>query len=230
MRKKTVSIQERFFMQAIGGQLFAQAPLCQPRKVDIIMKKVGEQFRKDAVETMSQWFVLMVEEDKLKEYLRKTLLSIPEFEELNLSQMEYDNGVKVHDEDRGKFKFTSAYDVETSESWKYDFIDLDAFIGNAERNIWMLMDYETDCFCCIHNPRDGESRPKECSTCLVNPGFKINYETCRYPKGKYTFACKHNCKCDYYIGCDECDKKDTCEHRCESSCEGCELAINHIDR
>lgn len=229
MRSKVIRIQERFFMQAIGGQLFAQAPLCQPRKVETIMKKVFDQFRKDATESMSQWFVLMIEEDKLEEYLRKVLLAIPEFEELNLSQIEYDNGVKVHDENRGKYKFTSAYDVETSESWRDDFIDLDAFIRNAMRNMYMLIDNDIDCFCCVHNTEEGK-KSGECLNCIVNPNFKINYEPGRQPKGKYTFACTHNCRKDLYIGCDECDEKNECVYRCEHSCKDCKLAINHINK
>lgn len=174
-------------------------------------------------------YILYIEEDRLYDYIDQLLKSIPEFEELNLSQIEYDNGVNVHDENRSKYSFRSAYDIETVDSWKEDFIDLDAFVRNVVRGIINIEESDMDCFCCKHN-KEGNKDSEVCKTCVLNPSFKNNYESDRTPKGEYTFACTYDCKKGYYIGCDECKEKYTCEYRCQHSCKGCKLAINHINK
>ena len=221
MRKQSVSINERTLMYVIGGQLFSQAPNRQPRKVEIIMQKVRDAFRKDATNS-NEFYTMSIQEDKLYSYISNLLYAIPEFEELNLTQLQYENGVKVSDESRPKYGFTSAYDKETSESWKRDFIDLDAFIRNVVNGIYDQEFLMEDCFNCINKGTD------KCKTCILNPDFKVNRESCRQPKGKYTFACKYDCFKSYYICCEECDKNKSCEHRCDSHSSSCGLAISRI--
>ena len=229
-RKKLICLTEKTFMQILGGELYRHAPNSQPRKADIIMAKARDLFRKDA-NNYNEWYSLYIEEDLLYKYIDELLKSIPEFEELNLSQIEYDNGVNVHDEDRAKYSFTSAYDVETPESWKGDFIDLDAFVNNVVWGILNLIETDKNCVCCIHyNNIDNATNSEKCKMCTLNRNFKVNYESDRNPKGDYTFACTYDCKKGYYIGCDECKEKDTCEYRCQHSCKGCKLAINHIKK
>lgn len=226
MRKELITITERTMMQAIGGQLFAQAPKYQPRKVDIIMKIFQDLFREDANKIEANWYELVIDEKELNEYLHTRLMSIQEFRELNLSQIEYENNIDVDDENRSEYKFTSAYDVETEDSWRDDFVDLDAFVRNVKRNIYMIMDNDRDCFLCKYNKVENTS---ECEDCVLNSKLKLKYEPYREPRGKYTFACKYDCKHNRYIGCDECDKKGDCRYKCNHSCKGCELAINHVN-
>lgn len=223
MRTELIRLYERDLLKAVGGQLFAQSPNGYPRKSETIMKKVRDNFRKEAINDNFH-FRMNIPTDELYVYIDRLLKSIPEFEELNLSHNEYYNGVKVHDEDRPSFGFVSSYDVETEESWKDDFVDLDAFVRNVCSNINMIMNYETDCFCCIHN---GKEDSEACKTCVYNINYTNNYESDRTPKGKYTFACKYDCPNGYYIGCNECDKKEDCKFRCKESCRGCSLAINY---
>lgn len=227
-RKKLIMVSESTFMQALGGELYRHAPNRQPRKADIITIKARDLFRKDA-KNNNEWYILYIEEDSLYDYIDKLLKSIPEFEELNLSQIEYDNGVNVHDENRSKYSFRSAYDIETADSWKDDFIDLDAFVRNIVNGIIHIQESDMDCFCCKYN-KEGNRGSEACKTCVLNPSFKNNYESDRTPKGKYTFACTYNCKKGYYIGCDECKEKDTCEYRCQHSCKECKLVINHKEK
>ena len=105
-RVKTVCISERTLMKAIGGQLFDQAPNRQPRKVDVIMTKVRDTFRKDAVNDKEYYTLNIPVEDRgVLKYVDKLLKDIPEFEELNLSQLEFEKGIKVDDESRPKFAF-----------------------------------------------------------------------------------------------------------------------------
>lgn len=222
MRNKSICLSERTLMYCVGGQLFDQAPNRQPRKAEIIMQKVRDDFRKDAYNA-NEYYTLVIEENCLQKFIRKLLMEIPEFVDLNLSQIEADNNVSVDDESRGKYRFTSRYDKETSESWKHDFIDLDAFIRNVINNIYMVIEDEKDCFCCAH-----EKKSEACKTCRVNEEFSINYECGRQPKGQYTFACKYDCFKSRYICCEECSEKDTCSKKCDGNSKECGSAINRI--
>ena len=69
------------------------------------------------------------------------MFSIPEFLDWNLSEVEIENGVKVDDEGRDGFVFTSIYDARDENSWKTDFIDLNAFVQNA---VYMIKRTQTD--------------------------------------------------------------------------------------
>lgn len=223
MRKRTIMICEKDLIQAVAGTLFRQAPNCQPRKAEIIMTKVRDSFREKA-QNSNEWYTITIEETEYRNFISNLLLSIKEVEELNLSQIEYENGVSVDDENRSKYKFTSAYDVETPESWKSDFIDLDAFVDNVCRFLDMIYFYNIDCFLCKYN--DGKFDSEECKTCNINENHKCRYESSREPKGVYTFSCKYNCYKNYQICCEECKKKDECDKKCESSSDTCGLTLH----
>lgn len=230
MRTETVCVSERILMFVIAGQLYDQAPNRQPRNADEIMRKVKENFRNNPLcVNDNEYFTIRVENDKVYKFFEDILFSIPEFRDLNLTQIEYENGVQVDDENRGKYHFISRYDVYDSESWKSDFIDLDAFIQNVTRMFWIIHNSEYDCFLCINQPKDksvlacGES--DKCTNCLVNPNLKNNYECRRQPKGDYTFAYKFDCYKSRYICCEECDDKETCEQKCNGNPDDCVNAL-----
>lgn len=233
MRTKTILVSERNLMFVIAGQLFEQAPNRQPRKAEIIMQKVRDKLRSDeCCINDNEFYSIRIEEEKFYDFLKELLFSIPEFVELNLSHVEYEKGVSVDDENRTKFAFTSRYDKYDSESWKTDFIDLDAFVRNVERAFWLMHDSEFDCFMCVNQPADVKStldcgNSEKCKNCSVNPNLKNNYEGIRHPKGKYTFACKYDCYKHKYICCEECEENDICQHSCDSKSDECGLAINY---
>ncbi|AJG98844.1 hypothetical protein LF65_02258 [Clostridium beijerinckii] len=225
MRKETITISERNLMFCVGGQLFSQAPNRQPRKAEIIMQKIKENFRKEAYNDNEYYTIMVSEEDRgVYKYIDKLLKNIPEFVELNLSQIEFDKNISVDDENRPKFSFSTRYDKYDAESWKSDFIDLDAFIGNVVRNIYTMIESGIDCFCCIHGNSD------KCTECIVNPKYKINYECGREPKGEYTFACKFDCYKHRYICCEECSDKNSCVKKCDCNSKECGLVINKITK
>lgn len=221
MRKDTIALYEGDLMFVVGGLLFRQAPNRSPRKAEIIMQKVKESFRKEAYND-NEWYTVHVPIDEMRDYIEKLMYSISEFEELNLSQIEFDNGVKVDDEDRGKYYFSSAFDKYNKDSWKDDFVDLDAFVRNVVIELTDRMESKDDCFCCTN---DGSN---VCKTCINNPKHRNNYETCRQPKGAHKFACKYDCYRSYYICCEECKHKETCKQKCDSKSAECGLAINHV--
>lgn len=231
MRQNTVLVSERNLLFAIGGQLFDQAPNRQPRKAEIIMHKVRDAFRSDKrCNNDNEWYSMRLSEKEVYQFIKDTLFSIPEFEELNLSQIEYENGVSVDDENRAKYNFVTRYDKYDSESWKSDFIDLDAFVRNVERMFWTIYDSEQDCFGCVNQPINAESTLEsgssdKCEMCLINPKHSNNFESRRNPRGKYTFACKYDCPKSNYICCEECDDKNSCEDKCDSKSNECGLSI-----
>ena len=132
MRKETISVSERDLMFVVGGQLFYQAPNRYPRKVETIMQKLRDIFRSEAYND-NEYYNVTIEPDNLYDWLKDKLFSIPEFQELNLTQEEYEKGISVDDESRPKYCLTTRYDVYDSESWKRDFIDLNAFVQNVHR-------------------------------------------------------------------------------------------------
>jgi hypothetical protein len=178
------------------------------------MQKIKDTFRKDA-HNDNEFYSLEIEKEKAYNYLKDLLMGIPEFVELNLSQVEFDKSISVDDESRPKYAFTTRYDKYDSESWKRDFIDLDAFIGNVRGRLFTLMEIDQDCFCCKN------TNSELCATCLVNPNLKYNYECSREPKGKYTFSCKYNCPAHCQICCEECEKKESCINVCDGKSETC---------
>lgn len=232
MRQKTILVTERNLLFVIAGQLFDQAPNRHPRKAEIIMQKVRDTFRSDdKCHNDNEFYSMRLPEKEVYRFIKDMLFSIPEFQELNLSQIEYENGVSVDDESRERYSFVTRYDKYDSESWKSDFIDLDAFVRNVERMFWIIYDGEQDCFGCVNQTINSEStlacgNSEKCNFCSTNPNYVNNYESRRFPKGKYTFSCKYDCHKSRYICCEECDAKYNCQYRCDSKSDECGLAMN----
>lgn len=86
-----------------------------PRNADVIVEKLNALLP-EFIDTMD-----------LRAYVSETIDQIPEIRDWNLSQIEIERGVKVDDEDRPAFAFTSRYDQPKPE---YDFIDIDALKQN----------------------------------------------------------------------------------------------------
>lgn len=218
MRKESFCTDEDMLMSSIAGQLYEQAPNHTPRNADIIMTKVRDKFREHAYLDKifnSYSMVISIENNGLYNYIHDLVYAIPEFVDLNLSQYEYENGVKVDDPDRGKYMFIDRYSVVP---WENSFIDLEAFIQNVVYKLKARKNLDTDCFFCANEDTD------ICKTCFFNPEFKNGYECKREPKGKYTKACKYDCFKSKYICCDEC--KDECENRCIEDCKTCQNNLN----
>lgn len=212
-----VSISERNFMLVVAGQIYAQAPNYEPRKIELIMNKVKDKFREHSV-NIGDYRYISIPKVEVGELFSNILFSIPEFNELNLSHVEYHTGVKVTD-DRPPYLFTSACDVP---DWKHDFIDLDAFIRNVERLFWTIYEAESDCFGCVNY------KSKECEICVRNRARVDRYEgngrTSRKGDKK---VCKYDCVEGYFICCESCDKKHKCPNRCDQRSDTCELLIEN---
>ena len=233
MRKQTVRISEREFLYAVAGQLYDQAPNRQPRKAEIIMKTLRDIFRNQACND-NEFYTVRVEADNVYGWMHDILFSVPDFKELNLTQEEYELGISVDDEKRVEFRITTMHDVNDSESWKKDFVDLDAFVQNVYRKLLSARDLDEDCFLCIY--QDSRStytlecgKADICKTCSINPHFANHYTPSREPRGKYTFSCKYDCFFNKYICCEECGQKEMCAYKCKDNSGNCGNAINRIE-
>lgn len=201
-------------VEAVAGTLYRMAPRNRPRDMDKIMSYVVEQLESVCVNVATDRYLHMSAE-VFNEWLTSMLKSCSEFCNLNLSQNECDKGISVDDESRAEFAFTSMYDVETADSWKDDFIDLDAAIHNIY-NCIITAHEESDCFLCDH------SDDKDvCKCCKLNYANYTNYyEHANKPHdtSKYGGWCKVSCPKGVAVCCKDCTEFDKCslEDKCKN--------------
>lgn len=217
-------------VEAVAGTLYRMAPRNRPRDMDKIMSYVVEQLESVCVDVATDRYLHMSAE-VFNEWLTSMLKSCSEFCNLNLSQNECDKGISVDDESRAEFAFTSMYDVETEDSWRYDFIDLDAAIRNIHDCI-MAAHEETDCFLCDHKETE------MCHYCILHyknsKEYKNLYEYANKPHdtSKYGGWCAASCPKGVAICCQDCTEFDTCnlEDKCtDPGGYGCpSYVIKHI--
>jgi len=91
-----------------------------PRKTEVVMEKLN---------TLLPEFI---ETTNMRAFVSEIIEQVPEIRDWNLSQVERERGVKVDDENRPSFAFTSLYDQIKPE---YDFIDIDALKQNVTRSL-----------------------------------------------------------------------------------------------
>lgn len=120
--------------------------------------------------------------------------SIPEIRALNLSMVEREAGIIDPDDTRrsGKYRVTTMYDKTDKDTWKTDFIDLDALVGNLSIEFESVGEYCTGVV--------GEE--------IIQTRLK------RYPRAGVRTCCAMDCPVGYYICCVECKSKDTCTFSC----------------
>ena len=214
MRVEKITVYENHIINIIAGQLFEQSPDREPRKAEIIMKSFRDKFREKA-NNINEIYSVEIEKNKLYNYIKDILFSIEEFEDLNLSHIEWHNNVSVDDPNRFKYGFVTTLDKNTRESWKGDFVDLVAFVRNVYNKLTYKIIEDKDCGTCKN------LNTTECAACKLNPKFTINYQGSRRPNNEYTFSCKYNCYKSYMICCEECEQEKSCNHRCFSISKNC---------
>lgn len=220
MRQKYEEFYFTTVMENIAGVITKMAPLCKPRNLDEIISEFAYEFKsnENCVNNNEMYSIKFESNDSFNNWLEDTLKSIQAFRNLNLSQEEVDHNISVDDENRNKYNFTSAYDKYDSESWKTDFIDLDACIGNILNAIYFDIDHDDDCFLCMNEGTDA------CRECYLNPNFTNNIKYCLRPYGReYTRGCLYTCKKSKIICCYDCDKRDTCSDVCNENESTCSL-------
>ena len=127
--------------------------------------------------------------------------SIPEIRALNLSMVEREAGIVDPDDTRrsGKYRVTTIYDKTDKDTWKTDFIDLDALVGN------------------LSNEFESVGKYYEYHIGIVKEEIMRTRKK-RYPKGSRRTCCAMDCLVGKYVCCVECMSKDTCAFSC-SECD-----------
>lgn len=120
------------FKGAVAYWAYAQSPKREPRSIEKVMKALEGIIQADFKVIMGDFQCKSFQdEEALYKYINEKLLGIPEIEDWNLSYNEKKDNIDVNDPNRGGYRLISAYDKRDIDSWKDDFVDLDAFIGNV---------------------------------------------------------------------------------------------------
>lgn len=132
-------IIESVFIGHAVGTIFQGAPYHKPRKIEKIVDDIHNYFVKHGIKCMDS-YLFDVDTNDRYELVKKIMMSSQSFVDLNLSQDEFDRGVKVDDEGRSSFGFCGR-DFKLKDY--YDFIDLDACIRNIDKSLyWHWVDNE----------------------------------------------------------------------------------------
>ena len=130
-------------MGAVAYNAYYMAPNHAPRKIEVVMKEVREYLKEHLEQPLEHdktFYAKHFEAKEIYPFIKDMLMSIEEYQEWNLTQIEYEKGIKVDDENRPKYCFCSRYDVHDEEDWKNSFIDLDAFVQNTVNVLQTLRD------------------------------------------------------------------------------------------
>lgn len=220
MRTDKLTISLKTIIKCISGTIYEMAPFNLPSKMDTIMKSVVHKLENICVDKYSHRYLYTTWFD-FAQWIETNLMSCKEFRELNLSYNEVLQGIDVDDESRGGNRFTSMYDIDTEESMRDDFIDLDACISNILRAISHELEV-TDCFLCDNIDTE------KCMTCTLNKQYNNRYfHTPKpYDIDAHDRWCTYSCKYNYIICCADCVDNRTCTDRCNEDCDTCTLCKN----
>lgn len=146
---------------------------------------------------------LRLTKKEFNDWLHNTLFNSSAYKQLNLSYNERKKNIDVDDPNRAAFSFTSIYDKQDQDSWKDDFIDLDACIQNSMRNI--LRDMKDDGIdeVCTNNKPFGDSWTEWCSAPCAN-GIAICCKDCTYK-----LTCPSVCELSSTNNCSHLVKKES---------------------
>ena len=126
-RKYMVIVSLGDFVKYTIGEIYYLAPNHNPRGISEIREAIISRFMDGCEHIGRDFFYHEIALKDLYKFISDILMPIEKFRELNLSQREFDSGIKVDDENRAEFVLTDMY----GSIPKYDsFIDLNACIQN----------------------------------------------------------------------------------------------------
>ena len=120
-----VSLDE--FIRITIGNIYELAPYHKPRFIDEIVDEIIKRFKANCKSIGTDFFYHEVELKDLYKFIEGILMPIDKFRDLNLSPLEYKQGIDVDNPNRPKFQFVSAFDSIPDDNC---FVDLDACIQN----------------------------------------------------------------------------------------------------
>lgn len=133
---ETCIVSSSDFIKAAVGNIYYQAPFNKPRKIDEIVEHITNYFIKNDI-SAHHFNQVFVDKNNVLEFVRNVLKDCKAFEELNLSQYEYEHGVKVDDEARLPSTFITA---SLKLKPEYDFVDLDSCYRNIANDLKRMVD------------------------------------------------------------------------------------------
>jgi hypothetical protein len=106
-----------------------------PRDAETIIQKVIEVYRREFSCPCGNEFHIrsFATYKELQDWIASYIMTIPEVQNMNLSQNEVDNGITVDDPNRGGYVITSRYSKDPDP--KDDFIDLGAYANNLAHSL-----------------------------------------------------------------------------------------------
>lgn len=234
MRQKSIVLSARNIMGAVAKNIYVMAPVYKPRNGGVILEKLQEFLIStfNYTEFGGYEFPIILQEDEreytaVENFLRKILLVIPEFEQLNITEAEYEAGIQDVNDPRREdgFCFVDRYTPATNakdESWKQDFIDLDALLRNIANDL--LSTEDSDCFCCVRTEEGASTQV--CQKCIRNENLRDYFIGSRRPRGERKHSCYTDCPNNKYICCVECTKEEyrNCQYRCNEAVQPCSKA------
>lgn len=124
-------------IKVVTGCIYQIAPRYMPRNVNAIVAKFVREFRekKSVTECMGHYTIDGRFNDSLAT-ISQILGGITEFQELNLTEREYQYGAQPVPEGKLNTRFVTRYDKTTELSWYDDFIDLTAVMQNIAITLW----------------------------------------------------------------------------------------------
>lgn len=214
-----ISFNQRNIVKYTIGTICEMAPLNSPRKIEDILNHINQAIQKIGMPFLNDYRITL-SESQFKEWLTTTLMNCKEFCELNLNYYQFTKTGSANDKYIGSSSnskiFSYRFDkCNNHESWKYDFIDLDACIQNIVYELVREETVQTDCFLCSNKYTNTDL----CRNCTLNPEYENNYHMDNMPCDNSIprwcgiFECK-NCKA---ICCVDCDEYNTCDDVCSSA-------------
>lgn len=210
---ENISFSQSNIVKYTIGNICELAPLNNPRKIESILNHLNQAIQEIGVYFLTSCCITFTE-SQFKEWLTNTLMNCKEFCELNLTYYQFTNNESTDDVNNSKI-FSSRFDKGNPDSWKSDFIDLDACIQNIVYDVVRKETVQTDCFLCNNKYNNADL----CRTCTLNPEYDNNYhidnEPCddSIPRWCGIFECKNS----KAICCVDCDEYNTCDDVCSSA-------------
>lgn len=191
---KSYGLTKRQIIKVVSGVLYEMSPYNLPRGIETIVthcaKYIDEKF--------ANHYVCRMDEEEVKAFITDMLESCVEYQQLNISQAEWDEGIRDPNDPMRKGLFGATFvghhddgSVTISKTMDYyDFVDLGASTPNIINEIMWSVDSGEDCFLCKHSAEymSGEpSNTKRCRHCTLNPQMGNHYEIdprALVPRGK----------------------------------------------
>lgn len=174
-----IKFTKRGLVKNTMGVIYEMAPFNKPRYVDKILDRVIEY----ADEKIGKKYLIYLSFSELKQFVKDMLMPCQEFQWLNISQAKWNKGQRELEEGFSVCAVAHGDDgvpcaVSISPDY-YDFIDLDACIGNIACAIRNDCEIDCDCFLCKYAKEYQSCEPsdcEECRGCICNPDYKCNHE------------------------------------------------------